>query len=232
VSLALESPWEDEAPGAAAEALLRRPFSVAGFVAGPGVRRLELLYAPVGRVTRRLTAAAPGAAIDLLGPLGTSFPWDEPERPLLVAGGRGIAPLAFVARERARRGLPLRLLYGARAAAELVTLEELPEGALEEASEDGGRGLRGTALDLLDAAGADRAGPVMACGPHGMLAAVARWALTRDRACWVSVEETFACGMGLCGGCAVPSRGGGFRWACRDGPVIAAAELDWPRWTA
>jgi dihydroorotate dehydrogenase electron transfer subunit len=219
VSLALEGGVE----------LLRRPFSVAGFAADRMHRRVELLYAPVGTVTERLAAVEPGTEIDLLGPLGSVFPFEVAGRPVLVAGGRGIAPLAFYAAERARRGLSFTLLYGARGGAELIALPELPVDSIHLASEDGACGTTGTAAALLECEAASGEGPVLACGPHGMLAAVAAWAHARSRPCWVSAEAVFACGMGLCGGCAVPARGGGYRWVCRDGPVMDAEGLEWAR---
>jgi dihydroorotate dehydrogenase electron transfer subunit len=229
VSIALERPGPDGRPGDAGFARLRRPFSVAGFAAERGRRRIELLYAPVGGVTERLAAFTAGAECDLLGPLGTGWPPEVDGHPLLVAGGRGIAPLFFYAVARARCGLPFTLLYGARRGDELIELPELPADSLREAAEDGVRGEKGTACGLLESEGARRDGPVMACGPHGMLATVADWARRRGRRCWVSVEAVFACGMGLCGGCAVPARGGGNRWVCRDGPVMDAESLDWTR---
>lgn len=231
VSLTLDRPWNDAGPGRIEGPLLRRPFSVAGFRRQGRSCRIELLYAAVGQVTDRLGTVASGTEIDLLGPLGTAFPSDGIADPLLVGGGRGIAPLWFYAWERQRRGLAFTLLYGARTGAELIALADLPAERVHLASEDGARGLRGTAGGLLEAQGAAHAGPVLSCGPHGMLQAVAAWARLQGRPCWVSVESIFGCGVGLCGGCAVPAPGGGYHWACHDGPVIDARELDWERWT-
>ena len=232
VSLTLERPWDDVGPGRADGPLLRRPFSVSDFRRDGAHCRIEILYAAVGQVTGRLALTPSGTELDLLGPLGTSFPSEGLADPVLVAGGRGVAPFVFYARARARRGLAFTLIYGARTGAELVALPELPADHVHLASEDGARGTCGTAGALLDARGAGHDGPILSCGPHGMLHAVAAWARSRGRRCWVSVESIFGCGVGLCGGCAVPARGGGFRWACRDGPVIDAEELDWERWAS
>jgi len=230
VSLALGPDWDDGSSGTVDGTLLRRPFSVADFRIDGRSHRLDVLYAPVGSETRRLADAPAGAAIDLLGPLGTAFPLEAGGSPLLVAGGRGIAPFVFYARERLRRGRAATLLYGARTGAELIALPDLPADRVFLAAEDGTRGAHGTACTLLEDHGPRQAGPVLSCGPHGMLHAVAAWARAHGRKCWVSVESIFGCGIGLCGGCAVPARESGFRWACRDGPVMDAEELDWERW--
>jgi len=69
-----------------------------------------------------------------------------------------------------------------------------------------------------------------------MLAAVADWARSREIPCWVSLEEVFGCGIGICAGCAIPaikSHGGEYGrvlWACGVGPVVAAEDVDWERW--
>jgi len=221
----------EDRPGDVRLGLLRRPFSVARFEARPGRCRLGLLYAPVGSVTRALQALEPGAELDLLGPLGTTFPLRGPTPRRLVAGGRGIAPMLFYADYLADRGARIELYYGARRGSELIPLPEALQPLTRWATEDGSRGRRGTVLDLLD--GDERAGgSVAACGPHGMLAAVARWARRRRLTCWLSIEEVFGCGLGICSGCAVPAADppGTYLWACRDGAVVAAERLAWEAW--
>lgn len=228
VSLVLEPDAAQR--GVLAGPLLRRPFSVAGFSRESGRRRLRLLYAAVGRVTRRMAALESGAGLGLLGPLGAAFPRDAGEPLLLVGGGRGIAPLLFLGETLRREGRAFALLYGTRRAAEMLAATELPGASIWLATEDGARGRQGTVLDLL-AAQQLPARAVMACGPRGMLAAVARWAAAREIPCWVSVEAVFGCGTGLCGGCALPAAGDpGFLWACQQGPVLPADWVDWERW--
>lgn len=84
---------------------------------------------------------------------------------------------------------------------------------------------------------------VFACGPPAMLAAVDRL-LARERAGWgtgqvtgqgsaeeewpfyVSLEARMGCGFGVCRGCAVPARGGGYLHVCQEGPVFPAVAVD------
>jgi dihydroorotate dehydrogenase electron transfer subunit len=234
VSVTLEPPWDDATAGEAGGALLRRPFGIAGYARDGQRAVLEILIAPVGTVTRRLARLPQGATLDLLGPAGTAFPEPAAGEVLLVGGGHGIAPLLPLARRLRDHERSYVLFYGARRGAQLARLPEFG-GALQVASEDGGRGLRGTVLDLLERYPRRDRATLLACGPRGMLAAVARWSRGRGYPCWVSLEEIFGCSLGLCGGCAVPARGGAgayerYLWACRDGPVVPAERVDWEAW--
>ncbi len=236
VSLTLEPPWEEQRSGEAGDALLRRPFSIAGIGRQGGRPVVELLYAPVGKISGRMTRLEAGASVDLLGPCGTAFPHRTDAHAVLIAGGRGIAPMVYIAKEREVHRRPFSLLYGAREAREHLPLGSLAKRATL-AAEDGRGGVRGTVIDLLNHQTLPESPVLMACGPHGMLDAVASWAKARGAECWVSVEEVFGCGIGICGGCAVPARGGAgvyerFLWACRDGPVVAADRIDWDAWRA
>jgi len=92
--------------------LLRRPFSIHRADCRRG--ELWLLIQVAGRGTADLVErGTPGMELDILGPLGRSFPHLEEEGlALLLGGGVGLAPLLFLAEERRRRGLPFRWLIG------------------------------------------------------------------------------------------------------------------------
>ena len=87
-----------EAPGR----LLPRPMSLC---VAP-TRELGFLIDPIGPGTEALAALEPGEAIHVLGPLGNGFRLDV-DRPLLVGGGIGIAPLPYLS---SRLGAPPALL--------------------------------------------------------------------------------------------------------------------------
>jgi dihydroorotate dehydrogenase electron transfer subunit len=107
-------------------------------------------------------------------------------------------------------------VHGARSSAELCSETEGDE--VVWATDDGSRGTRGTAVAV-----APRADLVLACGPNRMLAAVAeRWPQAL-----VAVETYMGCGTGVCLGCAVPLRRGGYDRACKEGPVYRAADVEW-----
>lgn len=187
----------------------RRPFSVSGAAPGEGVVRLTVRE--VGPASAWLANLSPGDELAFHGPLGTGFalPPVEQGEAWLVAGGMGAAPLLFLAAELRRRGRTVWAALGSRSDAELWAASECSALGAEVAvaTEDGSAGLRGLVTDLL-AARLREAGPppsaVYACGPRGMLVAVARRALEAGLRCQVSVEERMACGVGACAGCTWP----------------------------
>jgi len=216
--------------------LLPRPMSL--LTAGD---RPSILIKVVGEGTRRLAHASSGEPFDLLAPLGLPWrPCPPSHRPVLVAGGVGVAPLLFLARELASgkgsAGQRPLALYGARSAGDLPLDFELASVAeLRIATEDGSRGAQGRvtvllerALDELAAAG--QAAKIYTCGPDAMMAAVATLAAARGVLCEVSLETPMACGYGVCLGCPVPRAGGkGFLYACTEGPCVDAVSIDWSK---
>ncbi|HEY6000527.1 MAG TPA: dihydroorotate dehydrogenase electron transfer subunit [bacterium] len=213
--------------------LWRRPFGVHDFRRGRGGAVLSLLFQVVGPTTRELAACGKGAVVDVLGPHGRGFTLEAPEH-WLVAGGRGLAPLYYLARLARRAGRPCRVFLGGREAGHVLRVPELERRgcAVEVSTEDGSRGRRGRVTELLErglarASRRRRAGIlVSACGPHGMLAAVASVCAAAGVRARVSVDPLMACGRGLCLGCTVRA-GEGYRLACQHGPVFDAAELSW-----
>lgn len=203
--------------------LLPRPMSY--LTAG---RTPSILIKVVGEGTIRMARAEPGEPFNVLGPLGGSWRAPTPGRtPLLVAGGVGIAPLLFLARELAASGARPIAIYGGRTARDLPLHEELAEVAeLRVTTEDGSRGRRGRVdVELIECL--DQSMDVFTCGPDRMMARVAELCAERDVPCEASLETPMACGYGVCLGCPVPLRDGGFVYACMQGPCIDARRIDW-----
>jgi dihydroorotate dehydrogenase electron transfer subunit len=178
-----------EAPGR----LLPRPMSLC--LAPPG--ELAFLIDPTGPGTRAICAAD---ELHLLGPLGKGFDLDV-ERPLLVGGGIGIAPLPYlaVALDAPPAVLGFRTPFHAEAAALLPGAEVVVEPTYVTELIDPGR-------------------DVLACGPEPMLEAV-RELCPDAQLAW---EAPMACGYGACYGCAVEIDGV-LRRLCVEGPVLRAA---------
>lgn len=213
--------------------LLPRPMAVFRAHARPGGADVEILYKIAGRGTALLAEALQGQAVRLVGPLGRAFPDPRPgERPLVVAGGTGIASVYELAARLARsHPLPTTLLFGARTGSDLMGRADFAGLAgveLRVATEDGSEGERGLATALLERALAEGdAACVYACGPVGMLQRAAELAGAHGRRCVVSVENHMACGFGVCLGCAVPRASGGYALVCREGPVFDADAIGW-----
>ena len=195
--------------------LLRRPFSVYRTLPDGTV---EIIYRPVGEGTALLAGMQIGDSVSVLGPLGRPFEFDPGWGSVaLVSGGLGVAPMWLAARDARAAGLRVIWVHGARTAAEL-SLDWLGD-EIVFATDDGSRGFHGSAVTAVP----DGIGAVLACGPNRMLAAVAeRWPDAQ-----VAVETYMGCGTGVCLGCAVPLRAGGYDRACKEGPVYRAVDVDW-----
>jgi dihydroorotate dehydrogenase electron transfer subunit len=180
-----------------------------------------------------LERSLPGAELDVLGPLGTSFPDPTPDTTdLLVAGGVGLPPMLMQAAWAAGRGLVDRseMIYGGRGAPDLVLLDEMRALGvpLHLTTENGAVGDKGLVTRALEARLAHHRGKplrVMGCGPNGMLWAIARLAKAQNVPCFISLEEQMACGIGVCLGCAIPARSRPYRYVCSNGPVFDAADV-------
>jgi dihydroorotate dehydrogenase electron transfer subunit len=220
--------------------LLRRPFSVFEVLrSGDGTPTgISLLNKRIGVSTMLLYAAEPGEDVGCLGPLGRPFTIvDRPTEAWMVAGGVGLAPFAALAEALRKRDVTSVLFYGARSAAELFYLDFFRDLGVELvlATEDGSLGERGRIVTPLEqrlsSHPADMPVMVYACGPEGMLAAAARAASGRGRACQVSVERIMGCGLGGCYSCVVPMRAedGAFHHvrSCIAGPVLAGDQILW-----
>ncbi len=217
--------------------LIGRAFSIyrIGMGADPIV---EILYKIMGKGTASLAQLDADAPVDVLGPLGNGFAFVPDERTtVLVAGGIGVPPIvALASLLAARKSRPAHVFLGGKTSADILCAKEFEAMgvALHITTEDGSLGATGILTDVLDPfLRSDPPGPVgvYACGPAGMLAAVAGLTEPLDIPCQVSVEASMACGFGACMGCASPARGSGpdpkFKMVCQDGPVFDSRELAW-----
>jgi dihydroorotate dehydrogenase electron transfer subunit len=214
--------------------LLRRPMSVARV--HPGRRRFDVLYKVVGRGTRYLSAQPPGARLRTLGPLGNGFrPLAAGRRPVMVAGGVGIAIFPFLAEDLLRRRrLRPRLLFGARRKSDLVGIDFFRSRRIPCAcaTEDGSAGTRGLVTRILEPILAREAGQVeiYVCGPTPMLRAVGALAVRAGVPCQLALESPMPCGIGVCLGCVVAcapdDQGPVYRRVCTEGPVFDAGTVN------
>lgn len=213
--------------------LLRRPLSIHAREED----RLEFFFKIAGTGTAILAARRPGETLDLLGPLGKGFePPRVPEGKLayLVGGGRGIAPLYFLAADLHARGVKVRVFYGGRTAADVALRSRFEAQCFETAfaTDDGSVGFHGlvTALFAREAA-LRRPDAVYACGPEPMFEVLAREVRRLDVPAQFSLESLMGCGIGACWGCVRRIRtAAGEEWVkiCEDGPVFDPAAVVWP----
>ncbi len=229
--------------------LLGRPFALYDTIDGDDgrPRDVDIVYLVKGKMTRLLADAAPGAELEVWGPLGNGFISPGPLRhAVFVAGGIGQTPFVALAREltgRRRYGKPPRevpaaervtLCYGARSRDFLAGLDDFQAAGcrLRIATEDGSQGAKGLVTDVLaELLEADDVDWIATCGPEPMMEAVADLAAARDIPCHVSLETPMACGIGACFSCVVPVRQEDGQWdykrTCIEGPVFDAKRIVW-----
>ncbi|MGI5816468.1 MAG: dihydroorotate dehydrogenase electron transfer subunit [Armatimonadota bacterium] len=218
--------------GDGTDPLLRRPLSI--MLTQPDADEVQILVRTVGRGTGIIATHDEGVQYDLLGPLGTGWPMTgDAKEMMLVAGGIGVAPLIFLAdSQRMIDPQPhVRAIFGGATQEALVCWTEFASRCDEftAVTEDGSAGETGLVTDVLVPALQRRPAPVYACGPDGMLAAVARICEQAAVPCRVSMEQWMGCGVGACLGCAIPASGGGYVRVCTEGPVFDATTIDWER---
>jgi dihydroorotate dehydrogenase electron transfer subunit len=180
-----------EAPGR----LLPRPMSLC--TAPPG--ELGFLLDPIGPGTQAICAVEPGDRLHVFGPLGNGYRLDV-ERPLLVGGGIGIAPLPYLSEALGRP----KALLGFRTDAHAQAAGLVPNAEVVVEPIYVTEPLR----ERLDH-------DVLACGPEPMLEAVRALAPGAQLA-W---EAPMACGYGACYGCSFEIDGV-LKRLCVEGPVL------------
>lgn len=194
---------------------LRRPISVADCEDGV----LTLLIKEIGEGTKKLREIKRGERIDALTCLGNGFDLNA-ERPLLIGGGIGCAPLYKLAKDFAAAGVKPVAVLGFRNAEEIYYADEFAKYCdLVVATDDGSKGVRGNAVSAAADIPFDR---FYACGPQVMLRAAAE-KLKRGQ---VSLEARMGCGFGACMGCSIKTTKGYAR-VCKEGPVFEAEEVVW-----
>jgi dihydroorotate dehydrogenase electron transfer subunit len=214
--------------------LLRRPYSFCDARAED--RSFSLLVKIVGKGTRALAELPIGGRVDCLGPLGSAFRLPEfLRKPVMVAGGVGIAPFVAFCRLLAKQRLTATVLLGGRSAHDLYLRSHFESLGMDvrTSTEDGSHGHCGRVTDLL-ARVLDQDEPIelYSCGPTPMLLRVAQMARERGVPHQVSLERRMGCGMGCCLGCVVYTRtesGGEYLRSCTEGPVFDAETVAWER---
>ena len=216
--------------------LLRRAFSIHRVQRKPTVgTTIELVVAAKGPGTKWLTSQHEGAVVDIIAPLGK--PFTLPKAPVacaIVAGGYGAAPMIGLAEQLRARGCRVDVILGASTESKLYGVLDLKRIAdsITLTTDDGSLGIRGYVSDALaDVMRKADTGVVYACGPMGMLRAVSEIAAQTGAVAQCAVEESMACGVGVCMTCVLPVVGddGLTRMvrACTEGPVFRGDRVRW-----
>jgi dihydroorotate dehydrogenase electron transfer subunit len=222
--------------GEASALLLRRAFAIYSVnTTGVYGGTLEIVVSAHGLGTQWLTGLRRHDPIDIVGPLGRPFAIPkDPVSCVLVGGGYGSAPLYMLAEALRARGCRVDVVIGGASEDRVFGALEIKRVSsnLTVVTEDGSVGERGLVTDPLpDALERTQPAVVYACGPMGMLQAVAAMAAERQIYSQCSVEEAMACGIGVCMTCVLPVIGqdGATRMvrSCVEGPVFRGDRVRW-----
>lgn len=209
------------------EIFLRRPFSI--FEVDHANNTLSMIIKILGRGSKILTELKVGETVSIVYPLGKSFTYpDQADKILLVGGGSGVAPMLFLAKESGLAPENVDLILGARTKDDHVNVEAYSAYAtLHFASEDGSLGEKGFVTQhSVFTNNLNNYDKIYACGPDGMMRAVAKEAKLAGVFCEVSLENLMACGFGVCLCCIEPTSNGN-SCVCTDGPVFNINDLKW-----
>ena len=222
--------------GASSNLILRRAFAVyRASDRGQYGGTIELVVAAHGSGSRWLAERDIHDRVDMVGPLGTSFGIPtEPVNTLLIGGGYGSAPLFGLAEILKAKGCRVDMILGASTANRIYAPLEGKRSvtSMNLVTEDGSAGSRGRVTDaapaLIEKYGVEL---IYSCGPMAMLAAVDQIATERSIIHQCAVEESMACGIGVCMTCVIPLKDevGVVKMArsCIEGPVVDGSKVIW-----
>jgi len=196
---------------------------------------MELIVAPHGQGSKWLCSQAEGAEVDIVAPLGTAFGIPtQPINALLIGGGYGSAPLFGLADVLKSRGCKVDMLLGASVGSKIYAPMEGKRSvnSLKIYTEDGSMGETGRVTEqLLDIVRDRNIDVIYSCGPMAMLSAITALVAETDVIHQCAVEESMACGVGICMTCVLPVRNEdgstSMLRSCIDGPVMDGSHVRW-----
>lgn len=216
--------------------ILRRAFAISRVATSSTFGgTMELIVAPHGQGSKWLCARQEGESIDIIAPLGTAFGIPtEPVPVLLVGGGYGSAPLFGLAEVLNARGCRVDMLLGASTSSKIYAPMEGKRAvnSMRIYTEDGSMGLQGRVTDPIPEIIKDLdVGVIYSCGPMAMLSAITKISDQFNVVHQCAVEESMACGIGICMTCVLPVKAddgsiSNLR-SCIDGPVMDGARVQW-----
>jgi dihydroorotate dehydrogenase electron transfer subunit len=196
---------------------------------------IELVVAAHGSGSKWLSERAIHERIDMVGPLGTAFGIPtEQVNALLVGGGYGSAPLFGLAEVLKQRGCRVDIVLGASTANKIYAPLEGKRSVntMTLTTEDGSAGVTGRVTDVMPGLIQKNSVDIIySCGPMAMLEAVDAIAQSAGIVHQCAVEESMACGIGVCMTCVIPLRDNAgvirMQRTCIEGPVVDGSKVIW-----
>ena len=192
---------------------LPRPISIANL----NEKEITFLYEVRGRGTHIISSLRKGDRLSILGPLGNGFRYDDNKRIAIVAGGIGIAPILYLAKNLKSKA---DLYAGFRNDTYSLDLFSSYVKNIYVSTEDGSEGHKGYIVDIFQP---EKYDVVYTCGPVPMMKAVVERCKEKVPV-YISMESHMACGVGACLGCTIETINGIER-VCKEGPVFLGEEV-------
>ena len=212
--------------------LLRRPLSIHA----KEQNIIDIFFQVSGSGTALLSQKTVSDSLDILGPLGQGFSLEgdiKDREVALIGGGRGIAPLYFLAQELRLRGAVVSVFYGGKTQSDLPLKDKFLENEIPVScsTDDGSSGFQGFVTELFETeTGRKTFKFVYACGPEAMLKKTGQLCRQKDIPAEFSLESMMGCGFGACWGCVTGIKSGtDSEWqkTCERGPVFPAENIIW-----
>jgi len=177
--------------------------------------------AAIGPTTKKIHELKVGDRLGVRGAYGSFFTLPQKKGKIaLIAGGYGMAPLAFLAQTAAEKGFQVDIILGARTKNELLKYSWLKNKKIKFfiATDDGSSGFKGF-VPVLFQKYLEKNKPTYSyfVGPEIMELKLADICNQKEIPFQLSLERYMKCGFGICGQCSVDPTG----WRmCVEGPVF------------
>lgn len=176
----------------------------------------------VGEATRALFGLGIGNTIGLRGPLGNGFVL-RGDRILLIGGGVGTAPLAFLGEQARKAGIEVSSLIGFRSSEDLIFRSRFESlGNTIIATDDGSLGIHGRVAAGLKELSLEDFSQIYLCGPEMMMWDIISKTKEHAGKTQACINRYFKCAVGVCGSCCLDPDG---VRVCVEGPVMMADRL-------
>ncbi len=212
--------------------LLRRPLSIHA----RKQNTIDIFFQVSGLGTTLLSQKAVADSLDILGPFGQGFSLEgdlKNKKVALIGGGRGIAPLYFLAQELRRHGANVVVFYGGKTQSDLPLKDKFLENEIPVfcSTDDGSFGFHGFVTELFETETEKKPFKfIYACGPEAMLKKAGQLCRQKDLPAEFSLESMMGCGFGACWGCVTKinsEMGSEWQKTCEKGPVFPAENIIW-----
>jgi dihydroorotate dehydrogenase electron transfer subunit len=204
-----------------ADPFLSRPMSIADV----SKNKIRIIYRVIGTGTSMLREKKIGERLNVLGSLGKPVVSFKGKQVFLCAGGLGIAPLLFLAKQL-KKNNKLHLYFGAKDRDELILLDEFKPlcEKIFLSTEDGSAGKKGLVTELLRDNLSLSSQYLFAAGPLAMIKKIQSLKLSIKT--YAFLEERMGCGCGICFCCGVKKKNNSYLRTCTDGPVFDLSEIE------